>query len=241
MKKIIYFFIILVLNVLFIFISVHFYTIYKLDYKSIYVASHNIDARKLISSEDIKEIRVPSVFIGSNIETDIDNIINKYTDINITIPKDSFFYKSILFDGEELNDISILKLYENEVLFTMETSVMNTSSNSLISGLRVDLYGYIELNKIIYEDLLLKNVRIVSVNDCKGLDINHPDSNNIPCSLSLALNKDNLKYVSLLNKIGSIELYPNYESYNTLNSEELYRNSRLISILNNYINESKNE
>ncbi len=175
------------------------------------------------------------MYIDQNAFCTKEEIIGKYTDIQGKIPAGSLFYKSMLFDVNDLPDSPILQLKEEQVAFTLLTDVLSLSGNSIVSGQRVNLYGSINLgqNKFI-EDLIAENVRVISIKDSKGYNLDHPSSNKIPFSITLAIHKDSLKYLSLLLKIGKIDLYANSMAYDFQNEATLNTDSIII----NYIDEN---
>ncbi|NLC97157.1 MAG: hypothetical protein GX675_06275 [Erysipelotrichaceae bacterium] len=221
------------------FLAVKFYSEYKLHLVRVYVASHNISGRHLIVEEDIDEIVIPYVYINDKAYLNKDDIIGKYTDIQGKIPVGSLFYKTMLFDKSELNDNPILELKVGQTLFTFQTDVLALSGNSIVRGHRVDIYGSLNIKQDNYiQDLLVSDVRVISIKDNKGYDIDHPNSNKIPFIISLAIDNSSLKYLSLLSKIGNIEIYPSLQAYSTTNEAKLNEKSILLKYLNsNQIND----
>ena len=71
---------------------------------SSFIAKKDILPRTRIQETDIEEIKVHTSFINKNTIQNKYDIIGKYTDIQGKIPAGSFFYKTMLFDAEELPD-----------------------------------------------------------------------------------------------------------------------------------------
>lgn len=216
-------------------ICIKFYTDYKIKLTTVFVASHNIEGRHLITKEDIKEIQIPFAYIEDKAFINESDIVGKYTDIQGKIPVGSLFYKSMIFNPEDLPDNPITSLKENQIYFTLPTDVLALSGNTIVEGHRVDLYGSIYVKQDQYiQDILLSNVRVISIKDSKGYSLNHPSSNKTPYLISFAISQDSLNYLSMLNKIGKIDIYPNSKSYSTETEAKLELNSKIKKYLDEY-------
>lgn len=208
-------------------------TIHLID---VYVASHNIEGRHLIVEEDLNIIKIPAKYALNSINNK-DELIGKYTDIQGKIPAGSPFYSSMIFDKKDLPDNPITQLLENEVAFTILSDIAGLSGNSIVPGMRINVFGSINLgqNKII-EDKILDNVRVISIKDSKGYSLDHPSSNKIPHTITIAIPDESLSILSLTNKIGKIEMYATSDSYN-FSTAKIYQDSKLIKYFNNEYND----
>lgn len=171
------------------------------------VAKVKIDPRTKIDKSMIEIIQVPKVMLNEDCVRDSKDVLNKYTEIEGIIPKGSLFYKSMLFEENELPDYPTLKLQDGQNVFSLATNLVKSSGNTLTNNQLIDIYVTIKSkDKKSITDCLLKNVRILNVIDRKGNDMKESDSN-IPSVINLAINKE---YVALLKKaseIGTIDLY----------------------------------
>ncbi|MCI6272776.1 MAG: SAF domain-containing protein [Erysipelotrichaceae bacterium] len=228
--------ILILLFVLSTFINITFSKIYidkKIELQEIYVASHNISSRHLLKEEDINVIKIPKIFVNEDVYTFKDEILGKYTDIQGKIPKGSPFYKNMLFDKASLVDSPHLQLKTNQTSFTIAADILSLSGNTLISGQRVNLHGSLLTNQnVLIEDLLVENSRIISINDNKGYNLEHPSSNKIPYSITFAIDNSSLEYLTVISKIGKIDIYANSNSYDSSNESKLYKNSKIVEYIN---------
>ncbi len=215
------------------YLGIKLYSEYKLNLITVVVSSHNISGRHLIKEEDITYIEIPYAYIDDKAYVDKEDVIGKYTDIQGKIPVGSLFYKSMLYEEKDLPDNPVSQLKDNQTLFTMQTDVLALSGNVVVPGHRVDLYGSInDKQESFIEDLIVSNVRVVSIKDNKGYDLDHPNSNKIPFTISFAINNDSLHILSMINKLGKIEIYPTSNSYSTIDEAKLNKKSKLIEYIN---------
>lgn len=181
------------------------------------VVSKTIYPRSKITEADIEFIEVPSAFVNDNFYINKKDIINKYTDIRALMPKSSLFYKELLFEEKNLPDYPAILLNDQQVAYSMTTDLIKLSGNSIVVGQKVDIYTtYHEYSEKPVVDLLVKSVRVVGVKDSKGLDVDHPDSLQIPYIVLLALNKDVMPMVRAADEIAKVELF----AYSSSEKEE---------------------
>lgn len=232
-----------VLFFIFIFESINIllfslYTKNELKLTKTYISTNNINPREKIKDEDLKEIQVPYKYINNDAFLNKKDIIGKYTDISGKIPKGSLFYKNMLFDEKDLPDFPYLKLKDNQVIFTLSTDLISLSGNSIVEDQIVDIYGTINISKSQFiQDLLISDVRVVSIKDSKGYSLDNPNSNKIPNIINLAINKEDLKYIYYISSIGKIDIFSNSNAYNKDVEAKLNTNSKLI----NFYEENKKD
>ena len=204
----------------------------KLGLIEVYVAKHDISSRKEITAEDVGKIYVPNIYVNDNAYTDIDDIVGKYTDIQGKIPKGSLFYKSMLYNKEELSDYPSLELLENQVAYSLACDILSLQGNSIVKDQRVDIYVTLTKNfDIPFVDKLVSDARVIAIKDNKGYDIDHPKSTGIPYIIILALNDNSIEYLAKAEKVGSIKLIASSNSYSDLEAS-LNENSMLLTYLN---------
>lgn len=181
------------------------YVSIKLDVKTTYIASHSISPRTIIAENDLIEIEVANAYLLNNAYKDKNEIIGKITDIQGTIPAGSPFYKTMLFEVDKINDQATSLLKENQTAYTMNTEMYKVSSFSI--GNRVDIYLSIDDKENPLTGRLLKNARILSIKDNKGLSIENEESTKIPYFIELAINQENIGLLTLAESVGEIKLY----------------------------------
>lgn len=172
------------------------------------VSKESIAPRSKISESDIDYIEVPAIFVNEDFYSKSEEIINLYSDILTTIPKNSPFYKEVLFEESKLPDYPAILLNDNQVVYNLASDLIKLSGNSIVVGQKVDIYTtYAPRNSKPIVDLLVSSVRIIGVKDKKGLDVSHPDSNKIPHIVLLALDKEIMPIVRSSAEIATLELY----------------------------------
>lgn len=205
----------------------------SIDLVEVYVASSNIAPRIQITEEMIETISIPSAYLNFNTILNKEEIIGKWTEIQGMIPQGSLFYKTMLYDEEELPDMPSLLLKEDQVVYSMTTDLVSCAGNSLIPNQKVDIYCTIELqrNKPIV-DLLIKNVRILSLKDRNGIDMDNEKSQSVPYVITVALDKDQISILSSAAKVGTISFYAS-ASYQDHAESVLNENSIILEYLLN--------
>lgn len=204
----------------------------KLHLVEVYVAKHDIKPREEISLDDIGKIYVPQIYVSDNAYIDINDIIGKYTDIQGKIPKGSLFYKSMLFNVEDLPDYPSLELLDNQVAYSLACDILSLQGNSIVKGQRVDIYVTLTKNfEVPFVDKLVSNVRVIAIKDNKGYDLDHPKSTGIPYIIIMALNNESIEYLAKAEKVGTIKLIASNNSYSNMEAS-LNENSMLLSYLN---------
>ena len=69
-------------------------------------ANQTINPRTKITSDMISYLEIPSTSIKGNVITNSNDLINKYTNVNASVPAGSLFYQSQIVKQEELPDFS---------------------------------------------------------------------------------------------------------------------------------------
>ncbi len=186
----------------------------SLDLMEVYVARSSIGPRVQVTEDMIQTILIPSAYLNFNTFLNKEEIVGKWTDIQGMIPEGSLFYKTMLYDEKTLPDMPSLLLKENQVVYSMATDLISSAGNSLIPHQKVDIYCTIEpqRNKPIV-DLLISNVRILSLKDRNGVDMQSEKSQPVPYVITIALDQDQISILSNAVKLGSIQMYASSSSY----------------------------
>ncbi len=140
-------------------------------------AKLKISAGQQITAEDITTIDVPaSVLKETNAIMTLDQVINKYVNIDTVIPEGSFFYSSALTDEEPSPDAIFKELGENQVAVTIAVDLESTYGNSIMPGNFVDIY--VRANKINSKGNieyligpLVYNAKVLAVKDSSGKSV----------------------------------------------------------------------
>ena len=134
----------------------------------------SIGPRTEITSDMIGYLEIQPSAMKGNVLTNVNNqkaanpILGMYTNVNVTIPAGSMFYKEQLVRFEELADSFLIDIPDNMVAYNFKVNVMSTYGNSIYPGNYVDVYFKgVENGKIILGKLV-NNVKALAVKDSKG-------------------------------------------------------------------------
>lgn len=180
----------------------------KVDLVDVYVANKDIYPRSELTNEDIRVIKIPKAYLDDKTIQKKEDIIGKYTEILGYIPQGSMFFKGMLYEKSTLPDYPSLLLKESQVSFAIQSDVMKSSGNTLTVGQKVDLYVTIPRKDgppIV--DCLIKAIRITGIKDRNGLDVTHLKSTKIPYVVVIAVNDQEIEYLKIAAKIGTVDLY----------------------------------
>ncbi|MDO4701730.1 MAG: SAF domain-containing protein [Erysipelotrichaceae bacterium] len=198
------------------------------------IAKKTIAPRSLITEEDIDYIEVVQGYQVEQVMLHKEDLLGKYTDIHTTIPEGSMFYASSLFDIKQLPDYPSLLLKENQVAFSLPVDLNKLNGNTIVEGQYVDIYVSLPVKheQPIF-DKVLSHVRIISIKDRKGLTLDDTRSNGVPHICVLAISQEAVKVLSNASKVGEIELYVSFDSYEVKEESILHNESKVLEYLNN--------
>ena len=158
------------------------------------VASKKINAMTQITSEDVTYKQVASRMVGEGVIRSSAQLIGKYTNINVTIPKGSMFYTDWIVEAEKIPGNWIEQLdYENgELGYYMDVNIENTLGNNVLPNTYIDIYMKAsDENGTTMFGKLLKNIKVLVVHDGSGNDV-FKDSASIgsPSKIGFAVSQD---------------------------------------------------
>lgn len=229
-KKILIIFIPAVLIIASFYFSISTYMNYRENYVEIYVASHNISQRTLISAEDLEKMKVPRQIITTDFYVDEKDILGKYVKLSYSLPKGSFIYKGAI--EENIRDLAHTLLKEGEVNYDIYTSEVKVNPGYLSVGMYIDLYLTIGNN---YDKpvsgLLMENCRITGLYDNSGRQIMDYDNETRVNSISIAIDKDDVTYLNKALMVGSVSMIVNNNTYTNSVSSRLVEDSEVFMYL----------
>lgn len=208
--------------------TIGFFIYKELELTSVYVSSHNLSQRSVISQEDIREVKLPKIYISETMITNKKDIIGKYVKLSHAIPTGSYIYVGALED--KIADYTHTLLKNNEVSYDLYTNEIKINPGSLGINMNLDLYLTINNQKNVVSDLLLSNVRIIGFFDQNGKQIQDYDKQSRVAIVTVALNKED---VSILNKalvLGDLRAVVSDSTYKDLDCV-LNNDSKLIEYL----------
>lgn len=157
-------------------------------------AAEKINPKTKITSELVVYKQIPASMIDENAIRYSNLIIDKYTNVNVTIPKGSLFYQEWLVDEANLpgNWIEQLDIKKGEHGYYMSVSVESTLGNNVLPNTYIDVYMKAnDENGTIMFGKLLKNIKVLVVHDGSGNNV-FDDTNSIgsPAKIGFAVNQD---------------------------------------------------
>lgn len=213
-------------------IGMKWYCDFKIDMIEIPVASKDIYARTKIDESMIDYIEVPSAYVKDNAYVNEEDIIGKYSELGYKIEKGSLFYIGDLFHEGELPDAPSLKLKKGQTAFTLPVDLVKLAGNSIVEGQKVDVYISIDQAKgTPVVDNLIKAVRVLSVKDRNGVDINDEDSSHVPYVAILAINDEQITYLKVAERIGEIDIMAPSVNYAQGEESILNESSAVLTLL----------
>lgn len=135
------------------------------------VAATTINPQTQITSDDITYIQVASSMVGEGVIRNTNEILGKYTNINVTIPEGSMFYGDWIVKAEEVpgNWIEELDYEAGELGYYMDVDIESTLGNSVLPDTYIDIYMQApDENGTIMFGKLMENVKILVVHDSNG-------------------------------------------------------------------------
>ena len=157
-------------------------------------AAEKINPKTKITSELVIYKQVPASMVDENAIRNSQLILDKYTNVNVTIPKGSLFYDEWLVDSKNLpgNWIEQLDIKKGEHGYYMNVSVESTLGNNVLPDTYIDIYmKATDENGTIMFGKLMKNVKVLVVHDSNGKNVFDDTSSTItPSKIGFAVNQD---------------------------------------------------
>lgn len=158
------------------------------------VAAKKINAKTQITNEDVAYTEVASRMVSEGVIRSSAQIIGKYTNINVTIPKGSLFYTDWIVEANEIpgNWIEQLDYEAGELGYYMDVNIENTLGNNVLPNTYIDIYMKAnDENGTTMFGKLLKNIKVLVVHDGSGNDV-FKDSASIgsPSKIGFAVSQD---------------------------------------------------
>ncbi|MBR6690852.1 MAG: hypothetical protein IKL65_05920 [Bacilli bacterium] len=164
-------------------------------------AAEKIAPKTKITNELIVYKQIPASMIDENAIRNITLIVDRYTNVNVTIPAGSLFYEEWLVDEDKLpgNWIEQLDYEKGELGYYMDVNVESTLGNNVLPDTYIDIYmKATDENGTVMFGKLMKNIKVLVVHDGSGNNV-FDDTANIgsPSKIGFAVSQD---YYILLKK-----------------------------------------
>lgn len=203
-------------------------------------ANQTINPRTKITSDMISYVDIPSASIKGNVITNANDIINKYTNVNASIPAGSLIYQSQIVRQEELPDSFLIDIEEGYVPYNFDVDIKSTYGNSIYPGNYVDVYFKGIQDGKLMVGRLLENVKVLAVKDSSGRHVFETnDSDRTPSQIIFAVTPEIHLLLRKAEYINGVEiiLVPNNTSLKLEDSEEEVAINVKSEAIKNYIEE----
>ena len=203
-------------------------------------ANQTINPRTKITSDMISYVDIPSASIKGNVITNANDIINKYTNVNASIPAGSLIYQSQIVRQEELPDSFLIDIEDGYVPYNFDVDIKSTYGNSIYPGNYVDVYFKGIQDGKLMVGRLLENVKVLAVKDSGGRHVfEYSDSERTPSQIIFAVTPEIHLLLRKAEYINGVEiiLVPNNTSLKLEDSEEEVAINVKSETIKNYIEE----
>ena len=164
-------------------------------------AAQKINPKTKITSGMIVYKQIASSMIDQNAIRNTALILDKYTNVNVTIPAGSLFYEEWLIDENKLpgNWIEQLNHEKGELGYYMNVDVESTLGNNVLPNTYIDIYMKAQdENGTIMFGKLMKNIKVMVVHDAGGNNVfDDSETGATPAKIGFAVTQD---YYMLLKK-----------------------------------------
>lgn len=205
------------------------YINHELELVEVYVAKEDLSARTLMDDSVLRLIKVPKAYLSESVVVKKEEIVGKYIKLNTSIPKGSLVYQSSIERIDDAIDEPALLLNVNQAVFAIDVNISSTSGNTLQRGSKIDIYATIKNNRNTIVDLLFKQVRVLSIKDKNGNEVDS-ESNQIPKIMLVAIDQNEIPVLTKVIAMGDITITPTSEFF----SEEeciLFESSIILGYL----------
>lgn len=103
------------------------------------VASHTIQQKHQITSDDVRYIEVPRNALNGKFYSNGNDVIGKYTNVNVIIPEGSLFYAEAVTTKDALPDKALYDLKEGETLYYLTVNMLTSYTNSIVPDSYIDI------------------------------------------------------------------------------------------------------
>lgn len=206
------------------------------------VAAEKILPSTKITSQKIATKKVAKIMISDNVYQNAAQIIGLFTNVNVTIPKGSIFYKEWLVTADDLpgNWLNEVKISKGEEPYYYSINTEETYGNSIVPKTYIDIQMRTTINEKTVTGTLLRDIKVLAVHDKSGKNV-FADSENIgvPAYLGFGLISENyslLRRAEYLKAIGSISLkvIPHGKTYTTEKGETVVSSETLKQYIETY-------
>ncbi len=188
------------------------YINHELELIEVYVANNNLVARTQIDQDSIKLIKIPKAYLSDQVVLKKNDIVGKYVKLNTSIPEGSLVYESSIEQLDDTIDKPALLLKVNQAVFALDVNMSSTAGNTIQAGSKIDIYGTIKNNRETIVDLLFKQVRVLSIKDKNGNEVDNK-TNQVPKIMLIAVDQEEIPILTKVIAVGDITITPTSEFF----------------------------
>lgn len=188
------------------------YINHELELVEVYVANNNLVARTQIDQDSIKLIKIPKAYLSDQVVLKKNDIVGKYVKLNTSIPEGSLVYESSIEQLDDTIDKPALLLKVNQAVFALDVNMSSTAGNTIQAGSKIDIYGTIKNNRETIVDLLFKQVRVLSIKDKNGNEVDNK-TNQVPKIMLIAVDQEEIPILTKVIAVGDITITPTSEFF----------------------------
>lgn len=188
------------------------YINHELKLVEVYVANDNLVARTQIDQDSIKLIKIPKAYLSDQVVLNKNDIVGKYVKLNTSIPEGSLVYESSIERLDDTIDKPALLLKVNQAVFALDVNMSSTAGNTIQAGSKIDIYGTIKNNRETIVDLLFKQVRVLSIKDKNGNEVDIK-TNQVPKIMLIAVDQEEIPILTKVIAVGDITITPTSEFF----------------------------
>lgn len=188
------------------------YINHELELIEVYVANNNLVARTQIDQDSIKLIKIPKAYLSDQVVLKKNDIVGKYVKLNTSIPEGSLVYESSIERLDDTIDKPALMLKVNQAVFALDVNMSSTAGNTIQAGSKIDIYGTIKNNRETIVDLLFKQVRVLSIKDKNGNEVDIK-TNQVPKIMLIAVDQEEIPILTKVIAVGDITITPTSEFF----------------------------
>ena len=188
------------------------YINHELELVEVYVANDNLVARTQIDQDSIKLIKIPKAYLSDQVVLKKNDIVGKFVKLNTSIPEGSLVYESSIEQLDDTIDKPALLLKVNQAVFALDVNMSSTAGNTIQAGSKIDIYGTIKNNRETIVDLLFKQVRVLSIKDKNGNEVDNK-TNQVPKIMLIAVDQEEIPILTKVIAVGDITITPTSEFF----------------------------
>ena len=203
------------------------------------VATRDITAKEMITSEDFEYVEINSGFLESaNIITNASQLVGYYVKNETSIVEGAMFYREQVVERSELKEREQETLPDGYTIYWLQVDNTSTYANSIYPGDKIDLWLKAEVDGQFIYDEFINSIEVVSVKDSSGANVFDTQTSSEPAWLSFAVTFEMAEYLELIDRIteNRMEVYPvpRNKLYTTEGAEVSYSNELLLQMIDSY-------